>query len=170
MNDHSKDKQQAIESTDRRQVIKKAVSGAAALAAYNMFPSKWGKPVIEQVFLPAHAATSGVSIGDPCSVTITSGTTATLVDFTVEGYVTPATSGLPVNITILTIGGAFDGTSSYPSSMTGLVTDSNGQFSQNFGNWAVGTTRLEVTTQVEGASGTASCAADVLPSGGTGGD
>ncbi|PHR30487.1 MAG: hypothetical protein COA36_00300 [Desulfotalea sp.] len=48
-----------IENEGRRKAVKTIVGGVTALAAYNVLPSKWGIPVIEQVFLPAHAATSG---------------------------------------------------------------------------------------------------------------
>lgn len=48
-----------IDSAGRRKALKTIVGGVTALAAYNVLPSKWGTPIIEQVFLPAHAATSG---------------------------------------------------------------------------------------------------------------
>jgi hypothetical protein len=48
-----------LESVGRRKVVKKIVGGVTALAAYNLLPVRWGKPIIEQVFLPAHAQTSG---------------------------------------------------------------------------------------------------------------
>lgn len=46
----------------RRKALKTIVGGVTALAAYNVLPSKWGTPIIEQIFLPAHAATSGAII------------------------------------------------------------------------------------------------------------
>jgi hypothetical protein len=55
--DEKKDTQ--IEDAGRRKAVKTIVGGVAAVAAYNVLPSKWGVPVIEQVFLPTHAATSG---------------------------------------------------------------------------------------------------------------
>lgn len=48
-----------IENRSRRKAVKTIVGGVTALAAYNIMPTKWGTPVIEQIFLPAHAATSG---------------------------------------------------------------------------------------------------------------
>lgn len=47
-----------IENRSRRKVVKNIVCGVSALAAYNILPAKWGTPVFEQVFLPAHAQTS----------------------------------------------------------------------------------------------------------------
>jgi len=49
------------ENSGRRKVIKALVGGATTIAAYNLLPAKWGTPIIESVFLPAHAATSGIS-------------------------------------------------------------------------------------------------------------
>ncbi|PHR26243.1 MAG: hypothetical protein COA36_12570 [Desulfotalea sp.] len=49
-----------VEDKNRRRVVKGIVCGLTAFTAYNVLPSKWGTPIIEQVFLPAHAATSGV--------------------------------------------------------------------------------------------------------------
>lgn len=66
----------------RRKAIKLIATGVTAIAAYNILPTTWNKPIIEQVFLPAHAATSGEtdtsetetetspaasSCGEPCS-------------------------------------------------------------------------------------------------------
>jgi len=155
-----------LENAGRRKAVKTIVGGVTAVAAYNMLPAKWGTPIIESVFLPAHAVTSGVagtvaSISDPCSVSITKGDQSTTVHFLIEGFVTPPVSGLPVNLTITTIGGPAAGVATYASSLTGLVTDADGKFSQEFGMWDAGTQRLEVTTTVEGAAGSASCAADV---------
>lgn len=157
----AKVKDSYIKSTSRRKAVKTIVGGVTAVAAYHVLPVKWGTPIVEQVFLPVHAATSGTSISDPCSVSITKGDQSTTVHFRVDGFVVPAVSGLPVNIEVTTTGGADAGVAAFPSSLTGLVTDANGQFSQEFGNWAVGTQRVEVTTTVEGAAGSARCAADV---------
>jgi hypothetical protein len=57
--DMANTKETQIENTGRRKVVKVIVAGATGLAAYNAFPVKWGTPLIEQIFLPAHAATSG---------------------------------------------------------------------------------------------------------------
>ncbi len=165
----------ALENSGRRKVVKTIVGGVTAIAAYNVLPVRWGTPIIESVFLPAHAATSGevespttstpdsgpvtISIGDPCEVTITNITPQ--IFFTVSGFVVPAVSGLPVDISIVTTGGAFAGTDNHPSSTTGLVTDANGEFSINFGDWDEGTTRIDATTTVQGASGSATCGADI---------
>jgi hypothetical protein len=50
---------QDLESASRRKVVKTIVAGITALASYNVMPCKWGTPVIDQIFLPAHAQTSG---------------------------------------------------------------------------------------------------------------
>lgn len=62
----------------RRRAIKSITAGTMALAAYNILPSKWGTPIIEQIFLPAHAATSAcqdvICAGDAAVIVSTTGT------------------------------------------------------------------------------------------------
>lgn len=60
------------ESTSRRKAVKTIIGGLTALTAYHTLPVNWSKPVIEQVFLPAHAATSGDGLVDP-SIPVTPG-------------------------------------------------------------------------------------------------
>jgi hypothetical protein len=43
----------------RRKVVKTIAGSIGAFAAYHTLPVNWSKPIIEQVFLPAHAQTSG---------------------------------------------------------------------------------------------------------------
>lgn len=50
-----------MEKVTRRKAVKTIVSGVTTIAAYHTLPSKWGTPIIEQIFLPAHAATSGAA-------------------------------------------------------------------------------------------------------------
>lgn len=52
-----------LENGSRRKAVKSLVCAATALAAYHVFPVRWNKPLIEQVFLPAHAATSSMVQG-----------------------------------------------------------------------------------------------------------
>ncbi len=49
----------ACEDVERRKVVKGIVGGIAAVTAYSLLPARWDTPLIESVFLPAHAATSG---------------------------------------------------------------------------------------------------------------
>lgn len=44
---------------ERRQVIKKMVAGAGAIAGFSVLPQKWTRPIVGKTVLPAHAATSG---------------------------------------------------------------------------------------------------------------
>lgn len=60
------------ESTSRRKVVKTIIGGLTAVTAYHTLPVNWSKPLIEQVFLPAHAATSGDGLVDP-SIPVTPG-------------------------------------------------------------------------------------------------
>ncbi|SDP52557.1 hypothetical protein [Desulforhopalus singaporensis] len=50
-----------LKNAGRRKVVKQMVGGLTGLAAYQMLPVNWDKPIVEQIFLPAHAACSGVA-------------------------------------------------------------------------------------------------------------
>ncbi len=92
----------------RRKTIKKLVIGAGALAGYSMLPEQWTKPIIEQIILPAHAQTSGLTLIDPLTLTLLSGTqTSATVSVRVAGAVSPATQNLAV---LLLVQGALWGT------------------------------------------------------------
>jgi len=57
----------------RRKAVKTLMGGVAALTVYSALPTNWSKPVLEQVFLPAHAATSGTTGEEPqgpCPITL----------------------------------------------------------------------------------------------------
>lgn len=47
------------ESQDRRKVMKKIVAGVGVLAGCSVLPEQWTRPIVGQIVLPAHAATSG---------------------------------------------------------------------------------------------------------------
>ncbi len=57
-----------LQSSGRRKAIKNIVVGVGALTAYHVMPTNWSKPIIEQVFLPAHAATSGEVVVPSCCI------------------------------------------------------------------------------------------------------
>ncbi|SDP75073.1 hypothetical protein, partial [Desulforhopalus singaporensis] len=68
------DLSQPDQNEDRRKVLKTILTGTSAVAAYHLFPTNWKQPVIEQLFLPAHAATSGdITLNDPCAIEILEG-------------------------------------------------------------------------------------------------
>ncbi len=56
----NEDEKTSVTDKGRRKAIKALVGGVSAITAYHAFPTKWGTPIVEQIFLPAHAATSGV--------------------------------------------------------------------------------------------------------------
>lgn len=49
----------------RRKAVKTIAGGVSALAAYHTLPVNWSTPIIEQIFVPAHAQTSGAALVDP---------------------------------------------------------------------------------------------------------
>lgn len=76
MTDHKTDTQDDgptnSPKVSRRKAVKTIAGGVSAIAAYHVLPSKWSTPIIEQVFLPAHAVTSGGTHVDP-SIPVTEG-------------------------------------------------------------------------------------------------
>jgi|GEM_PF-4281691 len=77
-------KNSILENAGRRKAVKTIVGGVTAVAAYNLLPARWGVPVIESVFLPAHAQTSG----EVPEVILASYTTPGSYSFTVPAGVT----------------------------------------------------------------------------------
>lgn len=141
--------------SNRRKAVKKLVAGAGALAAYHVMPTDWSKPLIEQVFLPAHAQTSGVSLHDPCRVEIVSGTQVSPpVVVRVTGEVMPGIPGLVAQIVATPVGAGS------PQTAT-TTTDSNGDFAADFSFPDIGITYVSATTTVTGANGSATCGQDV---------
>lgn len=140
-----------LENKSRRKAVKTIVGGVTALAAYNVMPVKWGTPIIEQVFLPAHAATSGTTLHDPCTVTHEEEGDGTDT-FLVTGYVTPPTEGLPATIVLTP---SLSGTNLTAITAT-TTTLADGTFSATIVVTGEND-RVDVTTTVEGADGSASC-------------
>lgn len=56
-----------VKERPRRKILKMMAIGGTALTAEVILPEKWVKPIIDTIFVPAHAQTSGVgaSIGSP---------------------------------------------------------------------------------------------------------
>ncbi len=53
------DKSRPDSKITRRKAVKTIAGGITALAAYHTLPAKWEKPILESIFIPAHAQTSG---------------------------------------------------------------------------------------------------------------
>jgi hypothetical protein len=142
-----------LESHERRKAVKSIVGTMAAIAAYHVMPVKWDSPVIEQVFLPAHAATSGSSLHDPCSVGVRGGdSTSQNVIIKVTGFVTPPTANLPVLVTATAVGGG----NLKVEGKTTTNTTGNFEVFLTIGG-GPGITSVNVQTAVTGASGVANC-------------
>lgn len=102
MKDHGADLCKEIDSVSRRNAVKTIVSGVTAVAAYNALPAKWGTPIVEQVFLPAHAVTSGMTITGLAVSRNAGDTSSASVVVTISGQVNPQAVGVPVNIVVTT--------------------------------------------------------------------
>jgi len=142
----------------RRSALKKLLIAAGVLTGYQVLPKQWTRPIIEQVVLPAHAQTSGVSLTDPCeSVTLVSGNQSSpTVIIKVQGYIIPAIAGVTINISA-TVSGGTGGTT--PTSTT---TNNNGKYSINMVvHGGPGITAVSVEITAVGAIGSANCSVSV---------
>ncbi len=138
-----------LESVGRRKAVKKIVGGVTVLAAYNTLPVNWSKPIIEQVFLPAHAQTSGCpgcSLNDPCTITIISGNSSSSeVVVQVEGRLDQPIAGLPATITVTPAGAGI------APPVLSTTTDAQGKFTGTFTiTGGPGITAVSAVTQVVG--------------------
>lgn len=141
----------------RRSAVRKIVVSVGVLTGMSVLPEQWTRPIIGQIFLPAHAATSGSALHDPCTVERRIGdqTTATVV-IKVTGYVTPPTANLSVLVTAQATGGA-------NATETGkTTTDTKGNFEAfiTIGG-GPGINKVDVTTDVTGADGVAQCSVTI---------
>ncbi len=148
----------AAENAGRRKIIKNIVGGVTTLAAYNLLPAKWGVPLVESVILPAHAATSGTSMHDPCSITWTEfidiGDLANAsMRFQVTGYVSPPTGGVSIHIVVT------PENSAGPSVAVDTTTQSDGTYSAYVDLTFSWLTQLHINAVTTGTnvSGSANC-------------
>jgi len=142
----------------RRTALKKLLIGAGVLAGYQVLPKQWTKPLVEQVVLPAHAQTSGFSLTDPCeSVTLVSGNQDSIdVIINVEGYITPATANVTINIAATVTGGTGETTTN------STTTDGNGKYSlEMVVHGGPGITSVFVEITAIGATGSAQCSVSI---------
>lgn len=52
----------------RRKLLKAITGAGGAIAAGNMLPDKWARPMVDAALLPAHAQTSGCT--EPCTLSL----------------------------------------------------------------------------------------------------
>lgn len=114
-----------LQNPSRRKIVKTLVIGAGTLAAYHTLPTNWSKPIVEQIFLPAHAATSGAGSTSQCSITEVS-LNGSIHRLLVFGYISPPKAGENVRVDAIghqISGGVVDG------GHATTVTDGNGKYS-----------------------------------------
>lgn len=140
----------------RRTALRKLLVGVGALTAYQVLPTKWTKPIIDQIVLPAHAGTSGVSLNDPCSVSLTKGTrSSSSVTVRVDGFVTPPTANLATAIVATPAGAGSQVT-------VNTTTAADGTFGATITvPGGPGITAVGIVVMVTGADGSASCSVNV---------
>lgn len=141
----------------RRCAVRKNIAGVGVLASYSVLPDNWTTPIIGRITLPAHAATSGSTLKDPCTVEQRGGGSKTeTVTIKVTGDIGPPVANLSVLISVTAIGGS-------NSSTEGST------FTLNDGTYEAylvvsggpGITRVEVGTNVVGADGVAHCSVTI---------
>jgi hypothetical protein len=86
-----------LQNPSRRKIVKTMVIGAGTLAAYHTLPTTWSKPIVEQIFLPAHAATSGAGSTSQCSF-VDVQVTPHFIHILVVGYISPPKAGENVRV------------------------------------------------------------------------
>jgi hypothetical protein len=133
------------DNQERRTAMKKIAVGVGALAGYSVLPERWTRPMVGQIALPAHAATSARSM-QACSLPLVSGDqSSSSVTIQVQGGVTPAVNALPVEI----VAG---------STTEVIVTGSDGSFQTQISvPITAGTAAVNVTTTGLGVEPSSSC-------------
>jgi hypothetical protein len=137
----------------RRKALKKIAVSVGVLAGCAALPERWIRPIVGNVVLPAHAATSGSTLHDPCAVELRGGDSSSAsVTIKVTGFVTPPTGNLSTTITATAVGGLG------LSANAEVKTAADGTFEAflTLGG-GPGITSVNVVTSVQGAAGTASC-------------
>ena len=147
------------QNCSRRKAVKTIAGGVGALAAYHVLPVNWSRPIVEQIFLPAHAAVSGITLSDPCTVELVRGDQATSIDvIRVSGFVTPPVGGLEVAIAAVANGGSGDNETAYTS------TAPDGTYSVEITmRGGPGITGVGVHTGITGVRNEAYCSIGVPP-------
>ncbi len=143
----------------RRTAIKQIGLGIGAMAGISVLPEKWTRPIIGQIVLPAHAATSAVTLHDPCTARRTSGTQASpSVKVEISAWVDPPTANLPATITATATGGA-------GSTVTVTTTTAaDGTFGATISvGGGPGITSISIVVVVTGATNQGSCKVTVPP-------
>ncbi len=145
-----RDAQGVPQDGGRRKAMKKLAVGAGALAGYSMLPGEWTRPIVGLVALPAHAATSGVVLHDPCTAMVTDGDQTTeTVTVSVEGYVSPPVANLAALIVVDTLN-------------TIAVTGPDGHFAGEITvSGGPGLDTISVITSVSNVDGVSNCTVQV---------
>lgn len=128
----------ATDQEKRRKAVKNILMvGGTAITAGQVAGTKWTKPVIESVVLPAHAATSGpgFSINDPVSLAYQCSDSGSDVVIDVTGYIDQPIAGIKVRL-VLTWENTRtpDLPTETPPLILNLVTDSNGNYASTGNN------------------------------------
>ena len=141
---------------ERRNALKMIAAGVGVLTGCAVLPERWVAPIIGNIVLPAHADTSGRAL-TACTVTMISGNQGSNnIAFNVDGAVTPAAAGIPINVAFAMTGG------NGASGSFNIVTMANGAYSIGIGpSGGPGYTSVSITVTSSGANGTATCSTTI---------
>ncbi len=137
-------------------VIKTIFGSVTGAVVYHTFPVKWEMPIIEQVFLPAHAAPSSVLLHTSCDVISKREGLSNHVVVNVSGFIIPPSSGLLTTITARVT----DEATPFPPPVTVTTsTQTDGTFSTpvDIPHTDETVSTIEIVTRVDGARGDARC-------------
>lgn len=133
--------QSGTSSEQRRESLRRILAGGGIVIGADSLPSKWGKPLIDSVVLPAHAATS---LADPCALNVTPVSGG--VQVVVSGFVSPPTGGVNVDILVELLSGA----SVIDSDTTSATSDGSGEYTAPPVTLSGSGTAVRATTSLDG--------------------
>jgi hypothetical protein len=101
MSEKKMDLNEMPNNQSRRKALKKIAVGVGALTGYSVLPQKWTQPIIDNIVLPAHAQTSGVTAANQLTLSLLSGDQSSeVVSIGIDGQVYPPTANQQLDITI----------------------------------------------------------------------
>lgn len=83
----------------RRKAIRQIALGVGTLAGVSILPETWTRPIIGQIIIPAHAATSGAIVSSMSAEWRQGDATTNTVIVKISGYISPTMAGQTVTVT-----------------------------------------------------------------------
>ncbi len=135
------DDQTGSSPEQRREALRKILAGGGIVIGSESLPTNWSRPVVDSIFVPAHALTSLV---DPCALNVT--VTSTGVNVVVSGLISPPTGGVQVQILVELLSGAVV----VDSEATTATSNASGQYTSSTISLTGSGTSVRATTNIDG--------------------